>query len=275
MAKLERSALLDCGLVVGREEGSLGLRRAAQLGSPVAAGGIRSLMAAGPFDIVFDASNAASHAEHWAALEPVGTKLIDLTPSMVGHLVVPTVNGAEAVAQRNVNLISCSGQAALPILHALTRRFPASYVEIVTTAASAGVGRATRLNLDEYIDTTQDAVRTFTGVPDVKVMVNLSPATPPVTFRVAMSILGRGFDQDAVRAAVASGAADVRSFAPGFAIKACTVADDHVFVAVEVAAAGDRIPRYAGNLDIINAAAVLVAERCATSAAVAWTTGGS
>ncbi|GCD41365.1 acetylating acetaldehyde dehydrogenase [Streptomyces paromomycinus] len=276
LLKIRRSPLLDCRLVVGRQDGGLGLRRAADLGCATAGDGIRSLVAADrPFDIVFDASNAVSHVEHWKCLEPLGTRLVDLTPSMVGHMVAPTVNGADAAAHRNINLISCTGQAAVPILHALTRHFPTSYIEVVTTAASSSVGRATRLNLDEYIGTTQDAVRTFTGVPDVKVMVNLSPASPPTTFRVALSVLGTGFDADAVRHVVSEAAAKVSAFAPGFAVKACTAADDRVFVAVEVAAAGDRIPRHVGNLDIINSAAVLIAERCARDSAPATTLGVS
>jgi acetaldehyde dehydrogenase len=276
LMKIRRSALLDCQLLAGRDSNAYGLRRAASLGCATAADGIRSLVAADPsFDIVFDASNALSHVEHWAQLEPLGTRLIDLTPSMVGHMVAPTVNGADALSHRNVNLISCTGQAAVPILHEFTRHYPAHYIEIVTTAASSSVGRATRLNLDEYISTTQDAIRAFTGVRDVKVMVNLSPAAPPAMFRVAMSLLGPDFDADSLRTATSSAAAAVRAFAPGFAVKACTVTGERAFVAVEVAAAGDRIPRHVGNLDIINSAAVLVAERCASSSAATVTTGVS
>jgi acetaldehyde dehydrogenase len=268
LLKVQRSAVLDCRLVVGRDDRSHGLRRAAEFGCATAAEGVRSLCTAGQkFDIVFDASNALSHTGHWASLEPLGVRLVDLTPSMVGHMVAPTVNGADALSHRNVNLISCTGQAAVPILHALAEQHPADYIEVVTTAASASVGRATRLNLDEYIETTQDAIRAFTGVPNVKVMVNLSPASPPAMFRVAMSVLGPGFDGDSVHATVANAVADVRAFAPGFSVKACTVTEDRVFVAVDVAAAGDRIPQFMGNLDIINSAAVLVAERWATNRA--------
>lgn len=262
--------------MAGRDDNAYGLRRAASLGCATAADGIRSLVAADrPFDIVFDASNATSHAEHWESLKPFGTMLVDLTPSMIGHMVAPTVNGADVLSHRNINLISCTGQAAVPVLHSLTRKYPAHYIEVVTTAASASVGRATRLNLDEYIDTTQHAIRAFTGVPDVKVMVNLSPASPPAMFRVAMSLLGPGFEAGPVRGAVATAAAEVRTFAPGFAVRACTVTGERAFVAVDVTAEGDRVPRYAGNLDIINSAAILVAERCAASIAPIVTTGVS
>ncbi len=246
------------------------------MGCPTSSEGIDALVAAErPFDIVFDASNALSHVEHWASLGPLGTTLVDLTPSMVGRMIAPTVNGADVLTHRNINLISCTGQAAVPVLHALTRRHPAEYIEVVTTAASSSVGRATRLNLDEYIETTQGAVREFTGAPEVKVMVNMSPAAPPTTFRVAMTLLGSGFDADEVRTALTRAVDDVRAFAPGFSVAACTVTDDRVFVAVEVAAAGDRIPRHVGNLDIINSAAVLVAEGYASRGVSTVTTGVS
>ncbi|MER7790011.1 acetaldehyde dehydrogenase (acetylating) [Streptomyces sp. NPDC097640] len=266
VTKIQRSPSLRCGLVVGRNSEARGLRQAANLGCAIAAEGIDSLLAHGdPFDIVFDATNAMAHAEHWARLRPFGTLLVDLTPSRVGHMVVPTVNGADALKHGNVNLISCGGQASVPILHALAQRYTPDYIEVVTTAASLSVGRATRLNLDEYIETTQDAVRTFTGVRDVKSIVNLSPARPPTTFRVAMSVVLPGAASEPVSALVATAAEEIRTYAPGYEITACTVTDEQVFIAAEVAAAGDRIPRYAGNLDIINSAAVLIAEQYATS----------
>jgi acetaldehyde dehydrogenase len=262
VTKIQQSSFLDCRLVVGRDDQARGLRSAAKMGCPVAANGIESVVAAARlFDIVFDATNAMSHAGHWDRLRPLGTRLIDLTPSMVGHMVVPTVNADDASAQPNVNLISCGGQAAIPVLHRITRRYQAEYIELVTTAASRSVGRATRLNLDEYIETTQDAVRGFTGVERVKTIVNLSPARPPAMFRVAMSIVAAGMRTETVRALASEAADEVRAFVPGYRLAACTVNDERAFVAVEVAASGNHIPRYAGNLDIINSAAVLIAER--------------
>jgi acetaldehyde dehydrogenase len=260
--KIRRSPALDCQLVVGRDDQARGLRSAAEMGYATAANGIESVVAASrPFDIVFDATNAMAHAEHWARLRPLGTTLIDLTPSMVGHMVVPTVNAADAPDHANVNLISCGGQTAIPILHRLAQRYPVSYIEMVTTAASRSIGRATRLNLDEYIETTQDAVRTFTGVDRVKTIVNLSPARPPTMFRVAMSVVAPGLELQAVRALAEAAAEEVRAFVPGYRVASCTVTEERAFVAVKVAASGDRIPRYAGNLDIINSAAVLIAEQ--------------
>lgn len=266
LTRIQRSPLLDCCLVVGRDDQARGLRSAAELGCPTAANGIESLVTAqDPFDIVFDATNALSHAEHWARLGPLGTRLIDLTPSMVGHMVVPTVNATDATAHPNVNLISCGGQAAIPILHRLAARYRCDYIELVTTAATRSVGRATRLNLDEYIETTQGAVRAFTGVEHVKTIVNLSPARPAAMFRVAISLVAPGLELEPVRSLVAAAADEVRAFVPGYRVTACTVTEERAFVAVEVAAAGGRIPKYAGNLDIINSAAVLIAEQYAAS----------
>ncbi len=270
LAKIERSTLLDCRMVVGRDENGRGLRKAAALGYGTTAGGVASLGVDGQeFDIIFDATNAMSHLEHHQHLEALGALVIDLTPSRIGHMIAPTVNGADASVHGNVSLISCGGQTSIPILHALTRVYSPSYIEIVTTAASLSVGRASRLNLDEYIDTTQAAIRAFTGVDDVKVMLNISPAEPPTTFRVAISMVGDDFDVDVIRKHVTSVAEEIRSFATGFDIAACSVIDGKAFVAVEVKASGDLIPHYSGNLDIINSAAIFVAEQYAAGRAPA------
>ncbi|QTI88018.1 acetaldehyde dehydrogenase (acetylating) [Streptomyces sp. AgN23] len=260
-AKIMRSRSLDCRLVVARDDDTPGLRHATRLGLPTATGGLQSLVdATDPFDVVFDATSAVSHAEHAERLKPFGTMLVDLTPSKVGRMVVPTVNGADVLEHGDINMISCGGQASIPILHAIARRHRIDYVEVVATAASLSVGRSTRLNLDEYIETTQDAVREFTGVKDVKAILNVSPAKPPATFRVAMSVLGQELTAESVRAAVTTATESVRAFAGGFQVTACVVEDGKALIAIEVTSSGDRIPRYAGNLDIINSAALHVAE---------------
>lgn len=259
--KIMRSDYLDLRLVAGRDAAASGLWQAARLGLPVAAGGIQSLIEADdPFDVVFDATNASVHAEHAEKLSVLGTMLIDLTPSRVGHMVIPTVNRADICSHRDISMVSCGGQASVPILHAIARAHEIDYIEVVTTAATLSVGRGTRLNLDEYVETTREAIRYFTGVKDVKAILNISPARPPATFRVAMSLLGRDLTTDSVQSLVTGAASELRSFARGFDVKACTVHDGKAFVAVEVTSSGDRIPQYAGNLDIINSAAIHVAE---------------
>jgi acetaldehyde dehydrogenase len=264
--KIQRSTILDLRLVAGRDNRSLGLHRAAELGYATAVGGARTLVESGrSVEVVFDASDADCHAEHWSCLEATETTLIDLTPAQLGTMVVPTVNGMEALACRHISLVSCGGQAAIPLVYAIAQGFPIDYVEVVCTAASASAGRATRRNLDHYLETTEAALRAFTGAAEVKVLANLSPAMPSPPFRVAITVLVSGAEPDPIRAAVRSAAESVRAFAPGFAVSSLAATEGRVAIGVEVTAEGGRIPRYAGNLDLINAAAVLLAEQCAAS----------
>jgi acetaldehyde dehydrogenase len=261
-AKIMRSPSLECGLVAARDGGAPGLRRAAALGLPTATGGVSSVLDAPElFGIVFDATNAMSHAEHAERLLPLGVLLVDLTPSKHGRMVVPSVNGGDVPGGGDVSMVSCGGQASIPILHAITREHRIDYIEVVTTAASPIVGRATRLNLDEYVQTTQEAVRTFTGVQDTKAILNISPARPPATFRVAMTLLGDGLTADSVQAVASAAAERVQAYAVGYQMTVCVVTEDRAFITVEVTPGGNGIPQYAGNLDIINSAAVHVAER--------------
>lgn len=262
VSKVHRSPMLECGLVAGRNPASAGLRHAAGLGYPVTAGGIGALLdQPRGFDAVFDATTAASHAEHWRLLEPLDTLLIDLTPSRVGRMVVPSVTGTEPLKTGNVSMISCGGQASIPIAHALASRFGVEYIEVVSTVASSVAGRGTRLNLDEYVATTQQAISAFSGVRDTKAILNISPAVPPAIFRTAVHAVIPGARAGAVHAVVAAAAQRVRAFAPRYEIAACTVNGDRVTVSIEVTADSDVLPRYAGNLDIINSAAIGVAEQ--------------
>ncbi|CAM5745484.1 putative Acetaldehyde dehydrogenase [Streptomyces afghaniensis 772] [Streptomyces afghaniensis] len=270
VSKIHQSDVLECGLVAGRSPESAGLRRAHRLGYATTAGGIDAVLAAPrPFDVVFDATNAAAHVEHWRLLQPLDTLLIDLTPSKVGQMVVPTVTGTHAPTERNISLISCGGQASTPIAHALAGRFEVEYIEVVSTAASTIAGRATRLNLDEYVATTQHAISTFSGVRDTKVLLNISPAVPPATFRTTVHAVVPGATAEAVRAVVNEAAARVRAFAPGYQVIGCTVEGDRVVVSLEIIAKSEVLPPYAGNLDIINSAAVMVAEQHAARLALA------
>ncbi|MFJ9151181.1 acetaldehyde dehydrogenase (acetylating) [Streptomyces sp. NPDC102270] len=258
--KIMRSDCLDLRLVAGRHDAAE-LRRAARRGLPVATGGIQSLVdAEEDFDVVFDATNASFHAEHAEKLAASGAMIVDLTPSRVGQMIVPTVNRKDIGSHRDISMVTCGGQACVPILHAIARVHEIDCVEVVTTAATLSVGRASRLNLDEYVQTTQDAIRWFTGVEDVKALVNISPARPAATFRVAMYLRGRDLTTDSVRALVTRAADEIRTYVKGFGVSVCTVNDSTAFVSVEVTASGDRLPHYAGNLDIINSAAIQAAE---------------
>ncbi|WP_413754809.1 acetaldehyde dehydrogenase (acetylating) [Streptomyces sp. MMBL 11-3] len=259
--KIRRSPRLACALVAGRDSRTPGLRHAAEMGCATTAGGVQALLAAAPFDIVFDASSAAAHTAHAPLLAGAAPWLLDLTPSNLGLPALPTVNSTEALASRHISLISCGGQASIPLLHAISQTCTPHYVEVVTTAATGTVGPASRLHIDEYIVTTQDAIRAFTGTAHAKVLVNISPAQPPPPFRVTMTVRARDLDAARIHAAAHSAAHAVQSFAAGFAITSCTVTGHKATLSAEVRAPGGRLPSHAGNLHIINAAAVLLAEQ--------------
>ncbi|MFB6551262.1 acetylating acetaldehyde dehydrogenase [Streptomyces sp. NPDC056405] len=213
------------------------------------------------FDVVFDATNAFAHPAHWDKLADTGAMLIDLTPTTTGTLIVPTVNGHQAADHQHIGLVSCGGQAALPILHAVTSKYPATAVEMVATAASASVGRASRLNLDEYIDTTQQAIRRFTHAADAKTMLNISAATPAPPFRTAITVITAApTPTDAIATLTASVEQSMRALVPGYRVASCTSKDRTVRVVVEVTATRSRIPVHAGNLEVISAAAIHAAE---------------
>jgi acetaldehyde dehydrogenase len=262
VSKIHRSPVLDCALVAGRSSESAGLRHASRLGYPTSVGGIGAILVAPrPFGVVFDATNAMSHAEHYELMRPSDTLLIDLTPSRIGQMVVPTVTGTHAPAARDVSLISCGGQASIPIAHALASHFDVGYIEVVSTVASEIAGRATRLNLDEYVATTQHAVTRFSGVRHTKAVLNISPAVPPAIFLTTVYAIIAGADAERAKAVVTDAAEQVRGFAPGYKVADCAVSADRVAVCLEVMADSDVLPAYAGNLDLINSAAILVAEQ--------------
>ncbi len=260
--RIHNSPHLHCGLVVGRAPSSRGLADAAALGCATTSGGVAALLdSSQTFDVVFDATNAFDHPAHSERLRGTGATLIDLTPTATGALIVPSVNGGQAADHDHIGLISCGGQASIPILSAIARCHPLRYVEMVATAASAGVGRASRLNLDEYLTATQAGIREFTGADAAKAILNISAADPAPPFRVAMIAIAPGAEERQIRALVSSVEAAVRSRVPGYRVVACTVVEDTVRVVVEVTATRGRIPVHAGNLEVISAAAVYTAEQ--------------
>ncbi|CAI0942481.1 Acetaldehyde dehydrogenase 4 [Serratia liquefaciens] len=263
--KIQRSPLLHCGLLAGRNKDSAGFELAAQLGCPTSAGGIDAVLASPtPFDVVFDATNAMSHAKHWELLRPLGSLMIDLTPSHLGKMIVPTVTGTGALTERNVSLISCGGQASIPILHALSRHFRINDIEVVATVASNILGRATRINIDEYVDTTQRALSAFTGVANTKAILNISPAAPPAMFRVTIFAGIPGITKEQITPVLAEAVEAVRGFSAGYSLTALNVSEGRVSISLEVVASSKVMPEYAGNLDLINSAAILVAEQYAS-----------
>jgi acetaldehyde dehydrogenase len=256
--RLVQSSTLSCALVVGRHS-TAGIRLAARMGCPTSTDGIGAVTDAG-IDLVFDTSTAEAHAAHGAELTAAGVVVVNLTPGGGGTVIAPTINGEVAVSASHLSLVSCGGQAVLPVLDGVRRHCAPRYVEVVTTVAAASVGRATRLNLDEYLHTTGYAVGEITGVPRVKVLTTISPALPAPPFRARISVLADDIAAASLCEAVAAAATSVRAFAPGYEVTSCSVHDDLVTVTVTVTAHSDRLPAYAGNVEIINAAALVVAD---------------
>lgn len=267
LMKVLRSPLLECRLFIGRSAGSEGLQRARELGVPTSDQSIRAIEEnPSVCDLVFDATSARDHLVHWPVLKSLGKKVIDLTPSQIGEMVVPALCAGGFPAGSNVNLISCGGQASIPMAHAIAgAASTVRYVEVVSSIASKSAGPATRRNLDQYIATTEAGIRRFSGAEAAKVILIVNPAVPPIHMQTTISVLADDVDIDRARELVRQRLDVVRRYVPGYEIVVPPVREaDRVVTMVKVTGRGDFLPPYAGNLDIINCAAIAMAEAVAS-----------
>lgn len=267
MYKLARHPGFDLRLVAGIDPASEGLARARELGIATAVDGVESILRDPVIRLVFEATSAKAHQANAPRLREAGKIAIDLTPAKVGPSVVPCVNMTELASAPNANLISCAAQATIPIVHGVARVTPVRYAEVVATVASESAGPGTRQNIEEFTHTTQKAIREIGGARTSKALVVLNPADPPIIMRNTVYVVPDGDVDDArVRASVVDMVAKVREYVPGYTLMVEPFRrGDHFMIGVEVKGAGDYLPPYAGNLDIINAAAVAVAERYAAA----------
>jgi acetaldehyde dehydrogenase len=272
MMKLTRSAELELVALVGIDPASEGLARASSLGIEAPCTGI-DWIAEHPVDLVFDATSAAVHARNAAVLAGLGIAAVDLTPAARGPKVVPTVNLDAHLDAPNVNMVTCGGQATVPIVAAVSRAARVPYAEMVSAVASRSAGPGTRQNIDEFTRTTARALEEIGGAALGKAIIILNPAEPPVLMRnTVFCALPDGSDHDAVLASIERMVAEVAQYVPGYRLKSPPVIEEgpfstpgaavphRVVVLLEVEGAGDYLPRYAGNLDIMTAAAVRVGE---------------
>ena len=267
LAKLKRSTVLEPVWMVGIDSESDGLKRAREMGIKTTAEGVDGLvphMKADSVQIVFDATSAYVHAANSRKVNAEGALMIDLTPAAIGPYCVPSVNLAEHVGKRemNVNMVTCGGQATIPIVAAVSRVQAVAYGEIVATVASRSVGPGTRKNIDEFTRTTAGAVESVGGAKKGKAIIIINPAEPSLIMRDTVHCLTEGEpDREDITESVHAMIKEVQKYVPGYKLVNGPVFEgNRVSVFMEVEGLGDYLPKYAGNLDIMTAAAARTAE---------------
>jgi acetaldehyde dehydrogenase len=282
---LRLSETLEMGAFVGIDPESDGLRRATQLGVSTTASGIEGLIAMPEFHdiaLVFDATSASAHKRHNELLQLHGKRVVDLTPAAIGPYTIPSVNGDAHLDAPNVNMVTCGGQATIPIVHAVNRVAKVRYGEIVASIASKSAGPGTRANIDEFTETTSRAIVDVGGALHGKAIIILNPADPPLIMRDTIYCLCDDADRDEIVDSIDRMVKDVQVYVPGYRLKQA-VQFEHigsnaplripelkgafsglkVSTFLEVEGAAHYLPAYAGNLDIMTSAALRTAERIA------------
>ncbi len=285
---LNHSEHLEMGAMVGIDPASDGLARAAALGVPITAEGVEGLVNLPNFDeieIVFDATSAKAHVTNNERLQAFGKRMIDLTPAAIGPFVIPAVNGDDHLDAPNVNMVTCGGQATIPMVAAVSRVVPVAYAEIVASIASKSAGPGTRANIDEFTETTSGAIVSVGGAKRGKAIIILNPAEPPLIMRDTVFCLVDAPDpatHDEIRQSVEKMVGDVSAYVPGYRLKQQVQITEipadqpvetlvvegnrpthQVSIFLEVEGAGHYLPAYAGNLDIMTSAGQQIAERIA------------
>lgn len=286
MIKVMRlSNTLEMGVMVGIDPNSDGLARAARMGVATTAEGIDGLIAMPEFaevKIVFDATSAGAHRRNSELVLAAGKRMIDLTPAAIGPYVIPPVNGDTCLDAKNVNMVTCGGQATIPIVAAVNRVAKVHYGEIVASIASKSAGPGTRANIDEFTETTSQAIADVGGAGRGKAIIILNPAEPPLIMRDTVYCLCEDGDRDAIRQSIEDMVAEVQTYVPGYRLKQAiqfeviggnqplhipemegSFTGLKVSVFLEVEGAAHYLPAYAGNLDIMTSAALRTAEKIA------------
>ncbi|MFJ7746747.1 acetaldehyde dehydrogenase (acetylating) [Peribacillus sp. NPDC097295] len=267
MMKLERSNELEVTTMIGIDPDSEGLQRAKAKGYHVVDTGLKGFLETEhDVEIVFDATAAKAHIRHARMLRDAGIIALDLTPAAVGELIVTSVNLEEHIDKDNVNLITCGGQATIPIVHAINRVSPVDYAEIVATISSKSAGPGTRANIDEFTETTAKGIEKIGGAKKGKAIIILNPAEPPILMRDTVHVLVEegSMNEVAVIQSIQEMVQSVQSYVPGYRLRTEPIIEGNkITVLIEVEGAGDYLPKYSGNLDIMTAAAVRVAETIA------------
>lgn len=263
LIKVLRSPYLESRIFISRRLSSAGMQKALSLGIPVSAEGIDYIVNNPTCcDLVFDATSAKSHIEHAPILRKLNKRVIDLTPAKIGLMCVPSVNLAKALNEFNVNMVTCGGQASIPVAYAIGQtQSDIDYIEVVSTIASRSAGPATRQNIDEYIKTTEDGLKEFSGATRTKAILNLNPAEPCVDMQTTIFAKVKNPDIPKLSKFFLRQVENIRKYVPGYEIILGPLLENgRIVVMARVRGLGDYLPSYAGNLDIINCAAINMAE---------------
>ncbi len=265
MLKLEDSDVIELAAVVGIDPDSEGLAMARSRGFRTTHDGFEGFLDfEKDVDIVFEATSAKIHAANAPRLKELGKLAVDMTPAAVGPYVVPYVNFGDVLGEPNVNLVTCGGQATIPIVAAVSRVSTVPYAEIVATTASKSAGPGTRQNIDEFTRTTADGVMRIGGAGKGKAIIVLNPADPPITMRSTVYTQVEEMDREAILESIRETVERVQTYVPGYRLRVDPVFyDDYLVTTIEVEGAGMYLPKYAGNLDIMTAAAKAVGEQFA------------
>ena len=260
--KVERNPHLHVAGVVGIDPKSAGIALARQRGIFTSTDGLEDFLERGPeAEIFFDATSAKAHLHHAEVIRERGKRVVDLTPAAVGSFVVPSVNLHDHVSDDNVNMLSCGGQATIPIVFAVNRVAPVQYAEIVSTVSSSSAGPGTRQNLDEFVLTTSKGLEVVGRAPKGKAMVVINPAVPPIMMTNTIYVEYAQGSAHAIESSIDDMVETLRRYVPGYHLRTRPMITDHlVTMIVQVEGAGDFLPKYSGNLDIMTASAIRVAE---------------
>lgn len=268
LIKILRSPFLECTLFIGRNLASRGMSKAISLGVKVSDLSIDAIIKDPDCcDLVFDATSALSHKYHAPILDRLGKMVIDLTPSGIGKICVPAINLKEYLSYKNVNMITCGGQASIPLAYVIGQTIKnVEYIEVISAIASRSAGPATRINIDEYIETTEKAIRYFSGCEKTKTILILNPAQPCIDMQTTVFAKAKNPDMESLKPAIEEMVRKIQMYVPGYKlIVPPTVEGNRIVVMVKVKGLGDYLPSYAGNLDIINCAAIAIAKEYAKS----------
>ena len=266
LVKAMRSPFLDCRLFIGRHLASPGMNKANSLGVRISDLGIDAI-ASNPdcCDLVFDATSAMDHRRHWSVLKELEKIVIDMTPSRVGEMCIPAINLASCVNYKDVNMVTCGGQASIPLAHVIGQtQEEVDYIEIVSSIAARSAGPATRLNIDEFVETTEIGIKAFSGCKRAKAILILNPAQPCVDMQTTVFAKVNNPEIEKLKPAIDIMVRRIQKYVPGYQLIVPPVLENNrIVIMVKVQGLGDYLPRYAGNLDIINCAAIAMAEEYA------------